>query len=44
MTLAGKKLALQKINDLTGEGTTNIWEGLRISLDILKAMDYKGKN
>lgn len=38
MTVAGKKLALNKIDGLECEGTTNIWEGLRIALDILKKL------
>ncbi len=44
MNNAGKKIALQRIRDLEGQGTTNIWEGLRISLEMLKKINHKGKN
>lgn len=32
MNNAGKKMAEQRMKDLEGQGTTNIWEGLRLSL------------
>ena len=44
MNKHGKQVALNIIKNLEGKGTTNIWEGLRIALEMLKTINLKNKN
>ena len=44
MTDINKSLAIQSLDNLNTEGRTNIWDGLRVALDLTNNEEYKNKN
>ncbi len=44
MTETNKNLAIQSLDNLYTEGSTNIWDGLRVALDLTNNEAYKNKN
>ena len=44
MTVAGKNLAKQRVKELKANGSTNIWDGLKVALEVAKKLDSEKKN